>query len=110
MIRMDLIGRTLRRELSCLLVMALLLVSAITFSTNEIPNFRPDCKTASVQKIPSTSTVAVARCLSAATAENDTSSAPIVPTIPAHVTPPADSFSLANTSRAPPEFLLPSSV
>jgi len=90
--------------------MALLLVSAITFSTNDIPNFKPDCKTTSVQKKPSAATVAVVRCPSVVTIENKTSFALTCPAVPAPVTPPVETFHLANTSRAPPEFFITSFV
>ncbi|MDD2366820.1 MAG: hypothetical protein PHN84_11705 [Desulfuromonadaceae bacterium] len=41
----------LRRDMSCLLVFTLLLLSAITFSTENIPNFTPDCETSQVNEV-----------------------------------------------------------
>lgn len=49
--RSDLIVRLLRRDLSCLLIMTLMLLSAITFSTKNIPDFNPACRTINTLKV-----------------------------------------------------------
>jgi hypothetical protein len=102
--RAALIGHNLRRELSCLLVLTLLLLSAVTFSTDKIPNFNPDCKTHSALKIKSASAVAVVSCLSESSVV-DTSPTVVCPTFSASVTPLVEWFSLATSSRGPPVFL-----
>lgn len=103
------IGKHLRRELSCLLVLTLLLLSAITFSTDKIPNFKPDCKTHSALKIKSAAAVAVATCLSEPCLDT-ISPADASPTISAPVSSPVEWFSLTTSSRGPPVSLLTFSV
>lgn len=101
-IRANLLGHLLRRDLSYLLVITLLLLSAVSFSTEKIPNFKPDCETTSIQKSTKASPVAVIRSPSLSKTKNNTSiiatplalSAPCIPVI--------ELFSLPVASRAPP--------
>ena len=100
--RANLLGHLLRRDLSYLLVITLLLLSAVSFSTEKIPNFKPDCETTSVQKSTKASPVAVIRSHSLSKTKNNTSvivtplalSTPRIPVI--------ELFSLPVASRAPP--------
>ncbi|MDD2310068.1 MAG: hypothetical protein PHH91_10850 [Desulfuromonadaceae bacterium] len=103
--RANLIGRMLRRDLSCLLVITLLLLSAISFSTEKIPNFKPDCETTSIQKSTSASPVAVVRCPTIPTAKKNSVSPAICLALTAPMAPVIELFYLPVASRAPPVFL-----
>lgn len=103
--RANLIGRHLRRDLSFLLVFTLLLLSAITFSTEKIPNFKPDCQTHQAPKEKNRTTVAVVR-----TSPRSTTITPRQ-TIQEHPhsatpTPVQEIFSFPASSRAPPLFTI----
>jgi len=101
----NLVGHLLRRDLSYLLVITLLLLSAISFSTEKIPNFKPDCETTSVQKSTKASPVAVVRSPSVSKTKNNTSSPAIRFISSAPTVPVIELFSLPVASRAPPELL-----
>jgi hypothetical protein len=99
--RANLVGRMLRRDLSCLLVITLLLLSAISFSTEKIPNFKPDCETHQTQKENNRTTVAIIRISPKSTTITHTQ------TIYLYIqavtqTPTQELFCFSSPSRAPP--------
>jgi hypothetical protein len=51
--------RFLLRYLARTLILALFLLSAITFSTEAIPNFQPDCEVSSARKATMVSTIKI---------------------------------------------------
>jgi hypothetical protein len=99
--RTNLIGRMLRRDLSCLLVITLLLLSAISFSTEKIPNFKPDCETHQTANENNRATVAIVHIPTTSTATIHTQTIHLY-TRTATQTPTKKTFCFSSPSRAPP--------
>jgi len=97
----NLIGRLLRRDLSYLLVITLLLLSAISFSTDKIPNFKPDCETHQTPKEKNRTTVAIVRISPKSTTIIHTQAIHLY-TQTVTQTPTKKIFYFPSPSRAPP--------
>ena len=92
----------MRRLLSQILIIILLLLGPITFTTANIPNFQPDCETGSSQRIKATIRVAVSDQPQRSTPNTRAAIAP-QEIIPATIHPPhSNLFFPSCYSRPPP--------
>lgn len=94
--------RALLRYLIKILIVALFLLSAITFSTETIPNFQPDCEVSSARKAPTFRTIkkiVLPRTLLPLVRER---ARPPSYVTPSPTLPPARIARFTSPSRAPP--------
>lgn len=89
------------RRLSQALIILLLLIAPVSYSTDTIPNFKPDCETFSPLREKTTKNVAVAR--RSGSSPSRLSHEIIIPfSLLFSSTPPQSNFQLSNRGRAPP--------
>lgn len=96
-----LLGPYIARDLSRLLILIIIILSPLTFSNNNIPNFKPDCETHYTKSAKSIRKVVVARAVihkDVATHHELAVSSPQTPFFLPHATPICSS----QTSRASP--------
>lgn len=91
----------MRRQLSKLLIVTLMLISPLSFSTDKVPNFAPECEVSLSHRQIAGSDIAVVCCpgrcaprLATDSAERYAVSPPFIPHI--------DHFRVLYCSRAPP--------
>lgn len=91
-----------RRYLSHLLIATLLLLTPITFSNDNIPNFQPECETRSAVRITMRSAVAIFRSSGVTTLQKIKTAHSPRYSFPTPLFPAILQLSLATPSRAPP--------
>jgi hypothetical protein len=96
--------RLLLRYLARILILSLFLLSAITFSTEAVPNFQPDCEVSSTRKAAMVSAVKIVLPRSLLPLRRPKMLTPryILPLLPL---PPAKTARYIPPSRAPPALL-----
>lgn len=95
------LGNRPLRRLSQALIILLLLIAPVSYSTDKIPNFKPDCESSSPLREKTTKKVAVAR--RSGSASPRLSHELIIPfSLLFCSTPPQNNFQLSNRGRAPP--------
>lgn len=91
----------MRRYLSQSLILILALLSPLTFSTDKVPNFTPDCEIQFTQGTKSSRIVIVRRCpVSPKAAVAGTATTRYIVSPPS--TPHTSSLCIPSSSRAPP--------
>jgi hypothetical protein len=94
--------RALLRFLIKILIIALFLLSAITFSTETIPNFQPDCEVSSARKAPRLQTIKKIVLPRPLLPLRRVRALPLSYVSPPPILPPARIARFATPSRAPP--------